>query len=374
MKILHVAESVQGGCGTYLNEMLPLQSASLGSAQVRCIAPRQHLAQLHRLEPGQLLPFERPGRAQGLPGLARAVWQAVRDWQPDLVHAHSTFAGAVVRGLSLLRPMPPVVYCPHGWVFDVELPAAARGLTKLAERWMSHRCARIVAISEHELQQGLEAGIRARRMALVRNGVSPLLTDEVAPWPDDRLRLLFVGRLDRQKGADILLQAVAPLQAQVCVRIVGERVHAGTGARLPQMAHVGYTGWLSQQQVAAQINACDAVVMPSRWEGFGLVAVEAMRAGKPVLASAVGGLREIVVDGLTGHLFPPDDAPALGSLLAGLDRPRLQRMGADGLDRFLAHYTSGRTHDGLLQLYASVLGPSAVQRVQHTVPAAGAQP
>jgi glycosyltransferase involved in cell wall biosynthesis len=119
--------------------------------------------------------------------------------------------------------------------------------------------------------------------------------------------------------------------------------------------HIEFLGWMDSAGVAAQINACDVVVMPSRWEGFGLVAVEAMRAGKAVWASAVGGLREVVEDGVTGRLFPVGDVAALRALLAQAERATLQRMGEAGRRRFLAHYTSDRTHARLLHLYAEVL-------------------
>lgn len=356
MKILHVAETSRGGCGTYLNEMLPQQIEALGEARLRCIAPRQHLDQLSRLPETLLHPFERPSRMRGLPQLANAVSRSVRDWQPDLIHAHSTFAGAVVRTLSLTMPMPPVVYCPHGWVFDVPLPGPLGRIARLTERWLSRRCARIIAISQAERLQGLACGIDDERIVVVRNGVAATAPEHVAAWNDARLRLLFVGRLDRQKGADTLLEAVAPLQRSVCLRVVGERVHGGREQALPSLPHVSYTGWLNQEQVAAQINACDAVVMPSRWEGFGLVAVEAMRAAKPVLASEVGGLREIVQDPHTGRLFPPDDPLALRRLLGNLDRDQLRRQGEAGRERFLQHYTSRRTHEELMRVYADVLG------------------
>lgn len=369
MKILHVVETARGGCGSYLNEILPQQQALLGPAQLRCLAPRQHLDQLDRLPPELLRDFDRPSRARGLPQLARALRRTVRDWQPDLIHAHSTFAGAITRTLSLLQPLPPIVYCPHGWVFDVPLPAPLGQFARLTERWLAGRSARIVAISQAERQLALQAGIPDERLTVVRNGVARDVDAAAADWPDTRLRLLFVGRLDRQKGADTLLEAVAPLQRSVCLRIVGERVHAG-GRPLPTLPHVSYTGWLTQAQVAAQIAACDAVVMPSRWEGFGLVAVEAMRAAKPVLASAVGGLQEIVLDRQTGQLFPPDQPLTLRRLLAGLDREQLRQQGLAGRERFLQHYTSQRTHEELMRLYAEVLGRPLARMTADALPGA----
>ena len=356
MKILHVAESIKGGCGTYLNEIVALQAASLGPHRVRCLVPREHALHLSRLDAASLRTFARPSRLGGLPHLLRALAQQVRYWKPDLVHAHSTFAGALSRMLSLLGTMPPIVYCPHGWVFDVEQPGLARWATRGAERWMAPRSARIVAISEAERRLGELAGIEPRRLVLVPNGIRPDVTAARAPWPTARLRVLFVGRLDRQKGVDVLLDAVRGLGDVASVRIIGEAVvGAGGPMRGEDNGHVEFLGWLDQAGVAAQINACDVVAMPSRWEGFGLVALEAMRAGKAVWASAVGGLPEIVVDGVTGRLFPAGDAAALRSLLLRTGRDELRRLGAAGRGRFAAHYTSDRTHAALMQLYAQVL-------------------
>ncbi|WP_298235867.1 glycosyltransferase [uncultured Azohydromonas sp.] len=356
MKVLHVAESIKGGCGTYLDEIVPLQVRALGARQVRCLVPREHAAQLPRVDAALLRTFERPGRLAGLPRLAREIRRVVREWRPDLIHAHSTFAGALTRALPLAGPLPPVVYCPHGWVFDVEQPRAARWATAWAERLMSHRCARIVAISEAERRRGETAGIAPRRLVVVPNGIAAEAPGERAPWDTPRLRVLFVGRLDRQKGVDVLVEAARGLGDRASVRIVGDAVVAG---RRPDWGadagHVEWLGWLDQAGVAAQLNACDVVVMPSRWEGFGLVAVEAMRAGKPVWASAVGGLREVVADGVTGRLFPVGDVAALRALLMQARPATLRRMGEAGRRRFLAHYTSDRTHAALMNLYAEVL-------------------
>lgn len=374
MKVLHVTETARGGCGTYLSEMLPQQVEAMGAAQLRCIAPQQHMDQLSRVPQNLLIPFDRPSRRRGLLPLALAVRRSVQEWQPDLIHAHSTFAGAIVRTLSLVTKMPPVVYCPHGWVFDVPLPGPVGTLTRWTERWLSRRCERVIAISEAERQLALNAGIAQERITVVRNGVGRSVTDRRAAWDDTRLKLLFVGRLDHQKGADTLLEATASLGEQVCVRIVGERVHAHDGKSAQAPPHVEFTGWLSLEDVSAQINACDAVVMPSRWEGFGLVAVEAMRAAKPVIASAVGGLREIVLDPDTGHLVPPDNPAALRDVLVSLDREQLRQQGMAGRERFLSNYTSERTHEALMHLYAEVLGRPAPSSAQPPLAGQTSQP
>lgn len=363
MKILHIAESIRGGCGTYLNEIVPLQVRALGADNVRVLVPRQHLDQLVDIDPALVWHFERPSRARGLPRLGLATRRVLQRWQPDLVHTHSTFAGAVTRLIGGGVGDAPIVYCPHGWVFDVMRSPRARAMSMAAERWMAPRSARIVAISQAERLQGLAAGIAEQRMVVVPNGVRDRIAAEPASWGEDalpavgtRLKVLFVGRLDRQKGIDILIDAVRSLGDRLSVHVVGAQVLAGAGSTdQPLPPHIEMLGWQAPDDVARQVQACDLVVMPSRWEGFGLVAVEAMRAGKAVFAAAVGGLREIVVDGVTGRLFAPGDAMALQGVLLAHDRIDLVRMGAAGRARYLANYTSERTHDGLMLLYKDVL-------------------
>lgn len=365
MKVLHIAESIWGGCGTYLNEIVPLQVRSLGAEQVRCLVPQQHAAQLADVPQSLVATFARHSRTAGLPRLAVATLAAVRDWRPDLIHTHSTFAGAVVRGLSSVRAMPPIVYCPHGWVFDVTRSPGARRVVIAAERLLSHRAHKIVAISDAERVQGEQAGIDPRKIVVVHNGIDSSVPTGQASWSDPRLKLLFVGRLDRQKGVDVLLAAVHTMGADVCVRIVGEQVvSSGPGlASRNTLSHIEFLGWQDKSSVAAQINACDVVVMPSRWEGFGLVAIEAMRAGKPVVASAVGGLTEVVVDGVTGRLVAPDDPAALGATLAALAASGAcvarQRMGEAGRARFMQHYTRDQTNEGLMRVYGEVMQAAA---------------
>jgi len=374
-RVLHIGESILGGCGTYLNEVVPLQMKALGPDNVRCLVPYQHAGQLRDVPSEAVWTFERSSRPAGLPRLAVGAMRAVRQWRPDLVHAHSTFAGATVRGLGLMLPMPPVVYCPHGWVFDVATPGWARSATRTAERWLSHRCAAIVAISDAERVQGLAAGIVQSKLKLVRNGVAATLPPQRAAWQDGRIKLLFVGRLDRQKGADVLLEATRNLGDKFCVRIVGKAVVGADGKAAHAVPpHVQMLGWLDLPDVAAQINAADVIVMPSRWEGFGLVAVEAMRAGKPVVASAVGGLVEIVVDGVTGCLVPAGDAASFERVLRGLDRARLFAMGEAGRDRFQRLFTSERTVVELLNLYQDVLSRLPVPTPHRPADSAGQAP
>jgi glycosyltransferase involved in cell wall biosynthesis len=367
MKILHVAETAMGGVGTYLAELLPLQADSFGTHAVRALLPDEHAGHVTGVDKQMIRRWHRKGRSvMNLVRLALATRREVAQFKPTLIHAHSSFAGAVLRLLyrSADRPFR-IVYCPHGWAFDRPGSPAKTGAAAAAERALAPLCDRIVIISEHERREGLRIGIAADRMTLVLNGISDVPPARPAHWLDHRLKVLFVGRMDRQKGFDTLLDAAEPLAKRICVRAVGKAV-AGPAMARADSRTVELLGWRSLAEIAVEIASADVVVVPSRWEGFGLVALEAMRGGCAVVASDVGGLREIVVDGVTGRLVPPDMPERLMEVLAEGDRGRWKRMGEEGRRRYLALFTAERMHAELVDLYQQLTqgeadAPQAVQ-------------
>ena len=358
MRVLHVAESIKGGCGTYLNELVPVQLRAWGADAVRVVAPDAHVDMLAAIPRGAIDTFARGGRsAAALGGLAGAIRAGVGDFQPDVVHLHSTFAGLVGRPLlRLARPRPAVIYCAHGWAFDMARSGWKLSAIAAVERVLAPLADRIVAISDYERRRGLDIGIGPGRIVTVLNGLAeaPVPPPALAA-PDGRLRLLFVGRLDAQKGWDLLVDAVEGLSDRVSVRMIGASVVGDAAAARPLPAHVAALGWRTPAEIAGELATCDLVVVPSRWEGFGLVAVEAMRAGRAVLAADAGGLPEVVADGVTGRLVPPGDAAALRAAILRFDAATIAMMGSAGRRRFLDHFTIGRTADSLAEIYTGVL-------------------
>jgi len=365
MRILHVAESVMGGCGTYLNQIVQAQIADPAISDIRVILPDAHAAQVPDV-PGSLLRlFYYPARsARSMVTLARTIRTEVRSFRPDCVHLHSTFAGLLGRLLLGFSPRRPrIIYCAHGWAFDMDRAAWKNRLIGLLERALAPRCDGIVAISEYERQRGIAVGIAPRRITTVHNGLADSAPVPAARNSRGRKRLLFIGRLDRQKGIDILLDAVAGTEELVELRVIGTAVIGDQtiGDALP---HVTMLGWCDQARIRAELAAADLVVLPSRWEGFGLVAIEAMRAGRAVVASDVGGLPEVVMDGVTGVLFPPEDSESLREAILRLDHEQLVVMGRAGRERFLGEFTIDHTAAGLKKLYRAVTGHPALAALE----------
>jgi glycosyltransferase involved in cell wall biosynthesis len=236
--------------------------------------------------------------------LKHTVSQAVKQHQPfDVVHLHSSRAGLVGRTVDLGLP---VVFQPHGWSFY-----PLRGLWRRAamrlEQWLVGRGSGLIYCSSAERRRGIEAGIQPARFMVALN--APSIERVEAPDADRRLarrRLglperaavyAFVGRVAPQKAPDRLWRAwqeVLRRDPEAVLLVLGE----GEVPDLPGIRPLGFV-----DDVAAHLDACDALVLLSRWEGLPLAVLDAMARGVPVVASRetidtadLGGAG-VVVDG-----------------------------------------------------------------------------
>ncbi|MEO8667040.1 MAG: glycosyltransferase family 4 protein, partial [Bauldia sp.] len=188
----------------------------------------------------------------------------------------------------------------------------------------------------------------------------PLVENRAATANPRRNHLLYVGRLVPHKGVDTLIAAMAllaPHYPDLRLTIVGEGEARGAlqgdAARLAITERVVFAGSVPHARVYEEMASAVMVVVPSRIEPFGLVALEAAQMGRPVVAAAIGGLPEIVIDGETGLLVAPDDPPALAGAIATLldDPQRADRLGEAARRRALEHFRWDRfvdTYDAAL--------------------------
>ncbi|MBI3158244.1 MAG: glycosyltransferase family 4 protein [Chloroflexi bacterium] len=193
-------------------------------------------------------------------------------------------------------------------------------------------------------------------VAVIPNGVSA--ADYPSVQRDWRAaELVFTGRVVYQKGLDLLFKALADLK-----RLDWRLMVVGDGPRLADLqrmaAEFGYAerarfpGWQSRQEVREHLQRANLFVYPSRDEGMPNALLEAMAAGLPAVATRIAGNEELVLDGQTGLLVPPNDVAALQAALAGLipDADRRRAMGAAALARVQAEYTLERVAEAYLDL------------------------
>lgn len=356
VRLIHCAETIKGGIATYLRELLVQQVLAFKAGEIAVVVPQSQLTELPRLDGVVFYAYDDvPGqRARNAFKLGRQVQRLMLSNPGAVVHVHSTFAGVTVRALAaLLGRAKALVYCPHGWAWDRPMSPLARRVTQSIERILSLVCGAIVCISEHERQTGIQAGISASKLHVVLNGVAshaPTPQSVAVDWPQDRLRVLFVGRFDRQKGVDLFCQAMAQMQSEAYAVMAGGAVLGDAmSIQLPPNAHL--VGWMSASQLEYLLRSADVLVVPSRWEGFGLIAAEGMRAGVAVVAAKVGGLAEVVDHGRTGVLIEPESVSSICQALRSCTIQQWRDMGAQGKLRFDELFKMERVHSELMALY-----------------------
>jgi glycosyltransferase involved in cell wall biosynthesis len=296
------------------------------------------------------VPYERVPASRDLdPRLARAVRRAARN--VDLVHTHLVHAD--VYGAFGDRTL---VSTKHN-----DDPFRA-GAFRFVERALTRRTAKIIAITQALARFQIErVGLPPEKVEVVHYGLDepPVAWGTNPPeengWPRERIALA-VCRLEPQKGVDVAVEALADVPNTRLV-VLGEGPER---ARLEQRAaELGVRLSLPGRvpDVAAWLERADVLVHPVRWEGFGLALLEGMLASLPVVATAVSSIPEIVVDGETGVLVPPEDPEALAAAITRvLDDPGT--LGERGYARARSEFNVGRMVDRTLAVYAAARAPS----------------
>ncbi len=195
---------------------------------------------------------------------------------------------------------------------------------------------------------------------LARRRVIPLfstMAPKVGSGHEDRRRVVFAGRLASPKGTDVLIRAARDVEGEFVICGDGWRLRAleRMARRLGVERRVSFRGWLGAEDLAEELAQASVVVVPSLWpEPFGLVGIEAFAAGRPVVASATGGIPDWLEDGIGGVLVPPGDAPALALALNELlsDPERQRTMGAAGRELVARRFTAASHVEALVDAYS----------------------
>ena len=274
----------------------------------------------------------------------------------DLVHGHDWLVASAGDHLAKRFRCPLVVtihateYGRHqGWV-DSHPQSYIHGV----ERWMANRCEQLITCSAYMREHVADIyGLEEDRVAVVANGIDPselVPVDDLASLrasfaqPHEKL-VLLVGRLVYEKGFQLALEALPRL----IERVPGTRfIVAGSGtaeedlrrqaSELGLDAHGTFVGWIGDDVLHSLYRIADLTVVPSIYEPFGLVALEAMASGSPCLVSDTGGLREVVPNEDVGLRFRSRDPDSLGQMAERLltDSELRDRLVAEASEHVLA--------------------------------------
>jgi glycosyltransferase involved in cell wall biosynthesis len=307
----------------------------------------------------------------------------IRMQRPHILHTHTAKAGAIGRLAALLaggaRP-PIIVHTYHGHVLRGYFDPIRTDLFRRIETYLAKMSTALIAVSPQVRDDLVRLGIApAEKFAVVRLGIG---LDERIPAehdgrgetrrllgiPPERFTVGWIGRMTGIKRTDDDLLAVRRLRERgidACLCMVGDgpdrnqvehRAH-----ELGIVRHCLFLGY--QEDVAPFFAAFDAMVLPSANEGTPVTVIEALAAGRPVVATRVGGVPDVVREGEHGFLVEPGDVDALADRLAALARdPELrERLGAAGRERVLPRYAVDRLVDDMDRLYRSLLAAEGIR-------------
>ena len=304
--------------------------------------------------PVSRIPLRDPGPI-ALARSAVAVRRLVTAWRPEVVHTHNVRASLAVRLAQVGRPRVPVVATVHGLAAD-RYASAARLLRRSSDL--------VVAVSPDVRDRLLRAGLEPARVAVVENAVprpAPTTSDVRAGLglPAGTPLVVCAARLAAPKRVDLLVDAWAAVPgAHLLVAGDGPERPAleARAARSDASARITFLG--DRDDVGTLLAAAEVVVLPSDREGLPMVVLEAMAAGRPVVASAVGGLPGLAASGAGClELVAPGEAAALATAVSALlaDPARRSRMGAAARAVVVRRFSSVRMVDDYRSVYRGLV-------------------
>jgi len=307
LKVLHIAETVKGGVGTIINSLLKIEGVDS-----LVIAPNDESNIIN----GIVVNFSRKGRSiASLLRLALKSISTIKKEKPDVIHLHSTFAGFVIRFFYVIKILRKkevtIIYTPHAFSFLRDTSSLNKKIYGVIERYLSQYTDKIICTSVYELNQGIKYGLDRNKMHVIYNGVDLKkikleFNSVIHERQCEKVNILFLGRFDYQKGYDRLIYIIENLdENKFHFNIIGDAVYDKI-TKL-EKSNVSYHGWIKYSDLEKFFLYSDFMLMPSRWESFGLVAVESQCYGLPVLASKCSSLPEVVDDGNTGVLLDFSD-------------------------------------------------------------------
>ncbi|HPD07176.1 MAG TPA: glycosyltransferase [Candidatus Bipolaricaulis sp.] len=301
----------------------------------------------------------------------------IRTWRPQVVHSHMVHANLVARLVRLLAPVPVLVCTAHS--IDEKGRRGSGRLRGTAYRLTDPLCDLTTQVSRAGLERYVRIGaVPQHKIRYLPNGID---TERFRPDPQFRAHLrqelgletafgwLAVGRFDVAKDYPNMLQAFSRVAQE---RPEAQLLIAGDGPLRPSMeqlaSDLGITDRVKflgiRRDIPALMNAADAYVMSSAWEGMPNVLLEAAASGLPIVATDVGGNSEVVIDSKTGFLVPPKDPEALAQVmvwLMDLSQGERRRVGEAARQHIVANYSLDHVVDQWEALYRELLAQKGVR-------------
>jgi glycosyltransferase involved in cell wall biosynthesis len=374
-QILHILEAVEGGTWRHLQDLVGALHGKGYTCSVVLSFERNavNLDNERSFLASKSMPlYEIPMKRGAAPGDMTAVLKLtklLRRLKPDLLHAHSSKAGILGRLASKLAGVP-AVYTPHCFPFLMKDDKLSR-FYGFIEKGVVKMTSAIIVISRQELEAARSLGYPESRIHYIPNGIESCGLDLPEICDKGSLKLGFFGRNGAQKGGDTFIRLVDELNRRgvscegtmygvneserSTSNIEHRTLNLNNEPSVERYETVSMCGGCPQDQVVGVMRGFDVIVMPSRWEGFPYVLLEALDAGVPLCVYNVGGIADVVEDGVSAMLTESEDFEGLLKNITKLRCAELRREIAAGGREAVKSYTLERMAESTLGVYEKTI-------------------
>lgn len=257
----------------------------------------------------------------------KKVKKILKEVKPDIVYMHSSMAGGVGRIATLFNKKVKKIYNAHGWYFNAEIGKKKRKIYEILERILARNTDMIVNISQSEYDSAIQRKIAPKeKMCIINNGIDfkkfefcekyRIETRKSMNISDDEIVIGVVGRISAQKDPITTIKAFKEVHKKYSKT---KLIYIGSGDLEEDVRKIAIennidkdiiiTGWIENTE--KYISALDIALLPSKWEGFGLAIIEYMACKKPIVATNVGGIKNIICDETKGLLVEMEDVQGI---------------------------------------------------------------
>lgn len=362
MIIVHFGEYVKGGVATYLKEIISYQCSCSSVEKVILFKSKKGSEKIEINSPKFVeISYEYTRSIRGIYNIL-SLYKKVMNFHPDVIHLHSSFAGLFRINLFFKKCKAKVIYCSHGWAFLIHKKASLKQLVKnkiylWIEKLLAQKTDVIINISRNEQQASEKRGFPVQKLCLIKNTVTLSLNYNTVDDPfksADSIKLVFIGRFTEQKGLDILLKSFGLFNKNIELMIIGNSENEDIFRKKREKfssSRIHFMGWIKNTEIDSYLRLADALIIPSRWEGFGLVALEGMRNKLAIIAASIPTLADIVEENKTGVLFEPENSYSLAKIVNNLDHVNLKKMGMAGERKLIEEYNPNDMNHAIMSTY-----------------------
>lgn len=311
--IMHIAQSA-GGVERYIQSLISGMEKKQWK-HILVVSENYDLKKANELSENVIvLPMEREINIKKDIKQIYTLRKIIKQYNPDIVYLHSSKAGALGR-VAAIGLRKKVVYNAHGWSFNMQLGKAKKNMYACIEKFLSLFCNKIIAISEYEKKTAVSKKVaNGEKIITIYNGIKMDLLPNYIPESrnNTHYKIGMVGRIDTQKAPDIFVNAAYEIKKVIpnaYFIIVGDGPKRDEIEKLIQSKGLkkcfDITGWVANPM--SYIEQFDLAMLLSRWEGFGLAIAEYMYLKKPVIATNVDAIPELIKDGETGLIVEKDN-------------------------------------------------------------------